>query len=331
MKKTLEVNEIQFTPIQSGANNLGYRVYTSNKQWFLKVFSSNSKNSAYKQQNEFIFIQAIYQSGVHNTARPIAINLNMHVSLFSFIEGIEITETSSEGVSAAINFIKHINQCNLPISLNVASESPDTLLGFADIVTNRLKTFETLSLENKQLKLKFLHTLSQIQHQFKTIQLQLPEHWADRLERNIVSPSDFGFHNALICKSKYYFIDFEYAGKDTPWKAFSDFFAQPSVPVDLKYAKALLSLNIFKPLVISPKDTLKVFELTLLKWCLIILNEFLPEVQARRIFSWNISCLDKQKERLRQAQEVQLEKCNEYLTNIPNKVDELQKILRESI
>ncbi|MBQ4846329.1 aminoglycoside phosphotransferase family protein [Pseudoalteromonas sp. MMG005] len=331
MKNTLGAKEIKFTPIQSGANNLGYRVYTDNAQWFLKLFNSNSMHSSYKQQNEFLFTQALYQSGIHNIAKPIAINEKMHASLFSYIDGVGIDRASSENVNAAINFIKSINECSLLTPLNTASESPDTLQGFADIVASRLHIFELQEFGQEKLNVDFLQTLSVVRERLKKIQSQLPVHWRHTLERNIVSPSDFGFHNALFCEPEYYFIDFEYAGIDTPWKTFSDFFAQPSIPVDIKYAKALLSLNIFRPLLISPNDTLKVFELTLLKWCLIMLNEFLPEVQVRRVFSWNISCLNEQREKLLHTQEAQLIKCNKYLFNIPSKVEELQKVLRENI
>ena len=46
-----------------------------------------------------------------------------------------------------------------------------------------------------------------------------------------VSPSDFGFHNALREPSgRLRFIDFEYAGWDDPAKLVCDFFCQPAVP-----------------------------------------------------------------------------------------------------
>ncbi len=48
------------------------------------------------------------------------------------------------------------------------------------------------------------------------------------LEASIVSPSDFGLHNAIRePDGKLCFIDFEYAGWDDPAKTLSDFFLQP--------------------------------------------------------------------------------------------------------
>src|SRR5262249_40838189 len=51
-----------------------------------------------------------------------------------------------------------------------------------------------------------------------------------------LSPSDFGFHNALATDDRrLIFIDFEYAGRDDPAKLVVDFFCQPEVPVPLSY------------------------------------------------------------------------------------------------
>ena len=44
----------------------------------------------------------------------------------------------------------------------------------------------------------------------------------------ILSQSDIGFHNILKNNNKLYFIDFEYAGWDSPMKLYSDFILQPS-------------------------------------------------------------------------------------------------------
>ena len=48
-----------------------------------------------------------------------------------------------------------------------------------------------------------------------------------------LSPSDFGFHNAIDCPGGTRFIDFEFAGWDDPAKAAIDFSLQPRVPVPL--------------------------------------------------------------------------------------------------
>jgi hypothetical protein len=103
-----------------------------------------------------------------------------------------------------------------------------------------------------------------------------------------ISPSDFGFHNALIKDSgEICFIDFEYAGWDDPAKMAGDFFSQPAIPVPLGFFDAFLNQALsFSPnklaLIERARRLLPVFQV---KWCCIMLNEFLPEAAKRRQFA----------------------------------------------
>lgn len=331
LKQILGVETFTCTPILEGANNLGYKIQTTDKQWFVKCYPPNAPYVQVKQKNEFSFSQAIYHAGVHNTPTPIAINLTCHASIFEYIQGEKISVTSLQAINAARTFLQDINNCQLQHPINIASESPNSLQGFVDIVVKRLEKLATVQIEDEKLAKSFFDSCERVSQRLNTIQAMIPENWQQPVERNIVSPSDFGFHNTIKTDSKFYFIDFEYAGLDTPWKVFADFFAQPSVPVDIAYAKRFLTLNIFEPLRKCPQNTTIVYELTLLKWCLIMLNEFLPDVQARRLFSSNISCLKEQKDKLLQVQRAQLEKCNAYYEKIPLKVKDLEKTLRGQV
>ena len=59
---------------------------------------------------------------------------------------------------------------------------------------------------------------------------------ADALDpdHRCVSPSDFGFHNAIRSAEGVKFIDFEFAGWDDPAKAAADFALQPKVPINME-------------------------------------------------------------------------------------------------
>ena len=62
------------------------------------------------------------------------------------------------------------------------------------------------------------------------------------LEDRCLSPSDFGFHNALQSAARLSFIDFEYAGWDDPAKLVCDFFCQPAVPVPQEYWQTVVTV-----------------------------------------------------------------------------------------
>jgi hypothetical protein len=55
----------------------------------------------------------------------------------------------------------------------------------------------------------------------------------DELDESLlcISPSDFGFHNAIRTASGVRFIDFEFAGWDDPAKTLADFALQPRIPI----------------------------------------------------------------------------------------------------
>jgi len=102
-----------------------------------------------------------------------------------------------------------------------------------------------------------------------------------------VSPSDFGFHNALVDNGKVTFLDFEYAGRDDPAKLVSDFFCQPEIPVPVEYHSDFIE-RIADGLALSLESRARcriLLDTYRIKWSCIILNEFLPVGAARRAYS----------------------------------------------
>ncbi|HYH68316.1 MAG TPA: hypothetical protein VD866_26725, partial [Urbifossiella sp.] len=103
-----------------------------------------------------------------------------------------------------------------------------------------------------------------------------------------VSPSDFGFHNALRepC-GRLRFIDFEYAGWDDPAKLVCDFFCQPAVPAPaaaFDRFTAGVGAGFAEPLAFQARAAL-LLPVYRVKWVCIMLNEFLPVGGSRRAFA----------------------------------------------
>jgi hypothetical protein len=107
-------------------------------------------------------------------------------------------------------------------------------------------------------------------------------------EDRCLSPSDFGYHNALLQPDgRLRFLDFEYAGWDDPAKLVCDFFCQPAVPAPRTrfgaFAEGVVSEFA------DPAWHLRRIELLFpvyrIKWCCIVLNDFLPVGRERRRFS----------------------------------------------
>ena len=115
-----------------------------------------------------------------------------------------------------------------------------------------------------------------------------------------LSPSDFGFHNALLADDgNLRFVDFEYAGWDDPAKMVCDFLCQPKLPVPEESAdsftqEALLGLSDAEMHKQRITWLLNVYRL---KWCCIMMNEFLPVGSRRRSFAQNVGQEEQRKQR----------------------------------
>jgi hypothetical protein len=107
------------------------------------------------------------------------------------------------------------------------------------------------------------------------------------MEHRVLSPSDFGFHNALKDEAgKLWFFDFEYAGWDDPAKLLCDFFCQPQVPVSIEHAESFVETL---QMTVGDEDLPARYKLLLplhaAKWACILLNEFLRSDADRRRFA----------------------------------------------
>ena len=104
----------------------------------------------------------------------------------------------------------------------------------------------------------------------------------------ILSPSDFGFHNAILRnEGEICFLDFEYFGRDDPVKLMADFIWHPGMSLDPYHKKKWLkgTFKIFN----NDPDIFSRFHaawpLYGLKWSLILLNEFREDGWYKRVYA----------------------------------------------
>ena len=135
-----------------------------------------------------------------------------------------------------------------------------------------------------------------------------------------LSPSDFGFHNTLKRKSgQVVFVDFEYFGWDDPAKTMSDFLLHPAMNLTTNL-KRRFSGEVYERFDNCGDLSARVsalYPLFGLKWCLIILNEFLSEHLLRRDFAG----VDRQNQTTSQA--FQLVKAQVMLARVRDEYEQL--------
>ncbi|KAF7787118.1 hypothetical protein PRUB_a3985 [Pseudoalteromonas rubra] len=325
ISRTLGREDWHCSDLPQGANNQGYKLSAGGKAYFLKRFAPGAR-ALNKLHNEYQFSCQLSAAGITQIARPLNYCPATLSAIYEFIDGQAVEQITQHDISAAYDFIQAINGPNIArAALNEATDSPALLADFVHLITNRLTRFEAHR-GNQDLDA----LLTQIETRTQLISATPGIDWQQACPKDVVSPSDFGFHNALKSAGQMYFIDFEYAGTDSSWKLLCDFFAQPALPVALSYLPQFLQSPLFKTQASEPATLKAIYELTLLKWCLIMLNEFLPDVQMRRAFSWNISCLKEKEAKLQQMQLQQLNKSKRYFEQIDHKIHQLQNLLRDS-
>jgi hypothetical protein len=105
-------------------------------------------------------------------------------------------------------------------------------------------------------------------------------------DARVLSPSDFGLHNALRTASgTLVFVDFEYFGWDDPVRLVADLMLHPAMGFDAPMRQSVRAAlgGLFER---DPDYAVRfeaLFPLVALRWALIVLNEFLPGMQARRV------------------------------------------------
>jgi hypothetical protein len=289
-------------PLAGGRNNRTYRVRTDAGDSLLKWYFSHHSDDRDRLGSEFDFCIFCWRHGLRQIPRPLSVDRAAGLGLYDFLAGRRLTsgDVTLEHHRQSIVFLQNINALRLEpdaLSLANASEACFSLAAHAERIEQRIQRLTTIA-SNDDIDVEMIEFMrSNVQPAFERERAQL-EKWAahDNLdmradlpsEDRCLSPSDFGFHNALLQDDgSLRFVDFEYAGWDDPAKLVGDFFCQIERPavaaVFDDFLESVAQLSLRPQLVVQRSRHL--FPLYQIKWCCIVLNEFLPTGGARRSFS----------------------------------------------
>jgi thiamine kinase-like enzyme len=289
----IALNNFFIKPIGLGMNNRAYLVSTLEKKYLAKFYFSSLKDKRTRLSNEFSFLEFLKKIGVENVPQPILKSDLYNLGIYEFIEGRPFlaSDLNEQHILSAARFFSALNNkahTKHAEQLSYASEAfldLDKYMRQIDLRIIALK--DSIKFQGKSIgPTKFM---SDLQKRWGSLKLNLSLNKDFIMQNNTlcVSPSDFGFHNTLLKKDKLFFLDFEYAGKDDPAKFLADFFIQPEIKVSLDYMETFANkaFEPFQDKEILIDRTMKLFPMLQVKWCCIIMNEFLPETAKRRMFS----------------------------------------------
>jgi len=299
--------------IYGGGNNQIYLLDTSHKKFILKKYFEHDKDRRDRMGAEFSFLLAAKARAPHQIPTPYAKDDEGKWGLYEYVEGYKIDNSEKiveNFIAQAVNFIVEINVGKAPVGMPNASEACFSIQDHISCVENRLSMLR----EVNSLNFDFRELLGAIDREWNFIHAKLLKFIGqNRLSleqpipanQRIISPSDFGFHNAIVkSDGTLTFIDFEYAGWDDPAKLVGDFFAQVAVPVGSEHLTGfieslMLGIKFDANAIMRSMALINLYKI---KWCCIVLNIFISENLQRRIFAQpELDVEDLQKQQLLKA------------------------------
>ncbi|MDP2330644.1 MAG: phosphotransferase [Reyranella sp.] len=277
--------------IRGGGNNRLFKVVTATGAVALKSYKPADSDDWDRLAHEWTALVFLARHLPGSIPTPIAHDPTSGWAAFEWVDGVRIGERSKADIATALEFAGALRMLGGAATEERFTEAREACLCLTDLLSQidwRLKRLEPVAAANAELG-DFLDEVraelaSRRQDALRTLDP------AARLPRTlqVLSPSDFGFHNALRRPSgKLVFLDFEYFGWDDPAKLACDVHWHPGMALDPAEQDLFASgfglqakddpgyrqrITAYRPLIG-------------LRWCLILLNEFLALGLARRRYA----------------------------------------------
>ncbi len=302
-ERLLEVPISSFERIGGGRNSQVYHLDCDDgRNLAAKVYYSHKEDTRDRQGTEFGGLSFLWKNGIRQIPEPILCDRDNGFSLYQFVHGTraDIRDISDNDIQQASEFLVQLEGLKYKPGanqLNPASEACFTLDAMTAVLERRFIRLQSIPEDGVLVPEMLLLLGGRIKDFFEYIKvwsrhcIEVKGGRTDELlpvEQRTLSPSDFGYHNAIRCEEgRLIFLDFEYFGWDDPAKMISDFVLHPGMEItfELKTQFVQSLLNHFGHSGALPNRLLAVYPLFALKWCMILLNEFVPADLARRDFA----------------------------------------------
>lgn len=280
-------------PGRSGGNSRIYVATLGDRKLVAKQYFRHPSDTRDRLQAEWAFLEYAVGAGIRCVPKPVARDAQHGIGIYEYVAGrqLEAGDVSAARVLEAANFFLALNAGRETArSLAAASEACFSIaehLAMVDGRVGRLAAIPQASEEDLAAR-AFVKSLAQRWREIRERVLGAAGDPGAPVEERCLSPSDFGFHNALLRSTgELCFLDFEYAGWDDPAKMAGDFFAHPGVPVPREHFDGFVRTAMsFSRHAAALEARARLLEpIFRIKWCCIVLNEFVPEAAQRRRFA----------------------------------------------
>ncbi len=312
-----------FQQLKGGRNSRVFRVDCDDRSTLAaKVYYRSPDDLRDRMGCEFRALQFLKSEGVRQVATAFAADTQHDIAIYEYIDG-QLPQSSDifvAEIDQAVEFLhtlKEIADSGRADHLPPASEACFSIEAVLQNIDGRMRTLEKASATEPALADFLQNHLAPFRRVSESWCLQYgPDVLVEipAAERTL-SPSDFGFHNALRrADGRLVFLDLEYFGWDDPAKTIADFLLHPAMDLPLQIKQHFFSsiLNAFPTVRGLGHRVRAVYPLFALKWCAILLNEFTREHGARRSFSVGAAGVWSGADQLAKARRLLAQVMNDY-------------------
>lgn len=279
---------------EGGNNRLYFLRDRHGRPYALKCYLKTEDDGRDRLGAEFDSLSFLAEQGLTCVPEAVACCRDNQIGIYDWVEGSTIETVSMDDIDAALSFQRDLYAVARRSDIAALPLASEACLSLSELGRQiRTRHARLRQIENDDLssflKREFLPVLEtcwhDALHSYQNGGIdpagELP------LERQTLSPSDFGFHNALRAKAGLVFLDFEYFGRDDPAKMTADFLLHPGMDLSNAALRRFMAgcQEIFADDGNFRLRMAGTYPLYALRWCLILLNEFLPERWARRRFA----------------------------------------------
>jgi hypothetical protein len=283
-------------PVSGGGNNRIFLIDAHEACYALKLYATQPDDGRDRLGTEFRAATLLHEAGIAEVPAPVAVDHAAGAALYEWVDGGPVDAVGEAEIDAALALLQRLQGLSRRVAAGDAAPASAACLAPADAFSQIDERFCRLSRAVASPPAALRRFLDD---EFAPVHHILTRAAAHRLARagipadrplaaahRLLSPSDFGFHNALRRPDgRIVFVDLEYFGWDDPAKLVSDFLLHPGhalpAPQGARFERAARAqFRLADPQFDERLSALR--PLYGLCWCLILLNEFLPEVRARR-------------------------------------------------
>ena len=279
--------EVQVIPIQGGRNSGIFRVEVGGEVFALKFFRPDAQRRRDRFDAETTALELFRDNNVPGVPRIFVKDREKNCLLMEWIEGLSVDHYDEDGIAALLMFVRAVYGISRKPPAGEIRRATEACLSGVEIIRqihlrlSRLdpaKQAEPILCDfiDKEFMPVFNEVAEWSQEGYKRNRWDFMEDIP--FERRTLSLVDIGCHNTLRHGRQFYFVDFEFFGWDDPVKLVADTLQHPGMNLNARQKQDLLEgfLRIYgsdETFIVRLKLLYALFGL---KWCMIMLNQFLP-------------------------------------------------------